>query len=836
MRTLPLRLAPVEGESLPSYVARYAHTFGLQPGDVVRALGLDVGGGSVAAAGHYGVSLSREQLQRASTASGIATKSLEGMLLTRFAGRAFAGSSVTSPVALSSETQAHEVLTRSTRLCPRCLRKNGAWLLRWQLGWSVVCVRHRVMLQRYCPKCEGVPRIGTRARWPHDQTGELSDPSRCSHRRGSRLCRASLETSSSIPEADTALVSAQCRIDAVLDGQDQPVLAGEQLEPPAYLSNLRALSVLIRARSEQTRQPTGGAGRILDDPIAFAKTLPEAIRLADLTDHDALTAELRELAEQRYRKDGRTPRLRDLGEISPPLRDALLRAKSESSWASPSSQMGFDPHAHRRPDELDPNLDARHVPQLFWTFDYERELAELFDFDDFSDRMGRRFCSILLARMLTPLDWHAAVRYLDLPQRFVNATCNTMFVKLRQNGRFDELATRIKRLANEHARDLIDYKQRRTRLSGWAGIDPHTWLLLQPRARPATEHVDPPARRAHASVWLWCELTSGDQHAAPVSLPSPALHDHTIFVRRFIPPLRERLLLLGELLLNTPSHAHETLPARLAAVLHERGYLAPNYYLDRVEPLIAERILAHTSAHTGVDITTLASPPCVSHQPPGVRHARILAAALLRKTALASWPAIASTLGGSTSSLSEEYRAYSATLERSPSLAAELDQLESVVEAWQTRNPATPTTPHRQRMRDTALAIKARATELFTRSHGTDLARRTSILACRLHTDLTWDTIAAIHHVPAAQPAFSQATITRRRRTDPDFNHRYRQLLDHARQTRRQAGFARADLTRGLARGEVIAAGVASDSTGSPPHARSGSPQRAARDYPEAAA
>ena len=40
---MPLRLAPVEGESLPGYVARFSHTYGLPPGDVIIALGLTDG-------------------------------------------------------------------------------------------------------------------------------------------------------------------------------------------------------------------------------------------------------------------------------------------------------------------------------------------------------------------------------------------------------------------------------------------------------------------------------------------------------------------------------------------------------------------------------------------------------------------------------------------------------------------------------------------------------------------------------------------------------------------------------------------------------------------------
>ena len=58
MRTLPLRLAPIEGESLPGYVARYSHTYQFPPGDVLRALGLDGGSGTALAAGRYGAWLS----------------------------------------------------------------------------------------------------------------------------------------------------------------------------------------------------------------------------------------------------------------------------------------------------------------------------------------------------------------------------------------------------------------------------------------------------------------------------------------------------------------------------------------------------------------------------------------------------------------------------------------------------------------------------------------------------------------------------------------------------------------------------------------------------------
>ncbi len=104
--------------------------------------------------------------------------------------------------------------------------------------------------------------------------------------------------------------------------------------------------------------------------------------------------------------------------------------------------------------------------------DPERGLRELLDVDDLTHGLGRRICSVLLARMLRPLDWDAAARYLDLPGPFTNDAYNLTFAKLRSTDQFIELANRVKRIANRHARrGLIDYKQRRASLPERKEID-----------------------------------------------------------------------------------------------------------------------------------------------------------------------------------------------------------------------------------------------------------------------------------------------------------------------------------------------------------------------------
>ena len=101
-------------------------------------------------------------------------------------------------------------------------------------------------------------------------------------------------------------------------------------------------------------------------------------------------------------------------------------------------------------------------------------------------------------------------------------------------------------------------------------------------------------------------------------------------------------------------------------------------------------------------------------------------------------------------------------------------------------------------MRAVATAIKARAVELVTPPPTADQALRISMVACREHTDLTWDDIAHIRNVPAYATWFKPPSQPLPRR--PDFDQRYQRLLESAHELRREAGFANAHLKRGLAR------------------------------------
>ena len=275
---------------------------------------------------------------------------------------------------------------------------------------------------------------------------------------GRELCRTHL-ADVKVPIVGVEAVTAQRRIDGLLDGDPCPRLAGEQLELPVYLRCLQVLCKLIYDTSTPSSPPRR---RLSDDPGTLAAVLPGALELADLSDRGSLVDAVRELAERRHHHDGSTIRVGQRGHMPDTMRDALRHALSEAVWSPPLTRIGLHPRAHRRPTDLDPRLQPRHVPQLLWADDYQHQIAELFDFDDFTHWHAGRICSLLLARMLTPLDWDAAVRYLDYPETFINKGYNTTTVKVRKIGRFDELVHRVKRIANHHAEhELIDYKHRR---------------------------------------------------------------------------------------------------------------------------------------------------------------------------------------------------------------------------------------------------------------------------------------------------------------------------------------------------------------------------------------
>ena len=165
-------------------------------------------------------------------------------------------------------------------------------------------------------------------------------------------------------------------------------------------------------------------------------------------------------------------------------------------------------------------------------------------------------------------------------------------------------------------------------------------------------------------------------------------------------------MLLGEILLATPPDAMDTVANRFAVARYRQGALPKSYRLPHINPLTQQRILAHASTHTGIDIATITAPACGVPRPPAVANARLLTAALLHEVALAPAPVIASIVKAAAGRLGDNTRAYRATIAKSPALAADFKQLTRQIEDLSKPAPTPPTLPHHQRMLGIASAIR----------------------------------------------------------------------------------------------------------------------------------
>ena len=112
------------------------------------------------------------------------------MLLARYAGRAFEGTDLDRHARRAA--QAHEVLIRSSKFCPHCLRE------RRRLA-AALAARVERDLHAHGVLLAALPRVRDRAEGcfaqPLDQrppAGGCSDPTRCTRRLGRELCRTHL--------------------------------------------------------------------------------------------------------------------------------------------------------------------------------------------------------------------------------------------------------------------------------------------------------------------------------------------------------------------------------------------------------------------------------------------------------------------------------------------------------------------------------------------------------------------------------------------------------------------------------------------------------------------
>ena len=155
LRTFPLRIAPVDGEALDSWLEALSARMQVTWGDLLVGVGLPVERSRSYTSGWL-VELTDLQARSISAVTGTDVATLQAMTLHHI-NRALLQGSTLAPESLESMLW---LRGRRSRFCPRCLADiEGRWKLVWRLRWSFVCMRHQCLLADGCPACQSLQRV-----------------------------------------------------------------------------------------------------------------------------------------------------------------------------------------------------------------------------------------------------------------------------------------------------------------------------------------------------------------------------------------------------------------------------------------------------------------------------------------------------------------------------------------------------------------------------------------------------------------------------------------------------------------------------------------------------
>lgn len=193
-RVLPLRVAPLPGESLDSWLEALGRRSGLSLPALMDILRLP----RVLTTRLLVTGLEPDVLRNLEHVTGLPEGRLDALVLDPY----FPWGPQRQP---------------RCRFCPKCLKeRDGRWLLRWWLPWVFACTTHQVLLHDLCPRCHTAPRR-------HLPRGNhLHPPATCLRRiRGGPVCGTDLTTAPpTVLPVGHALLQAQRWIDDLLDRDD----------------------------------------------------------------------------------------------------------------------------------------------------------------------------------------------------------------------------------------------------------------------------------------------------------------------------------------------------------------------------------------------------------------------------------------------------------------------------------------------------------------------------------------------------------------------------------------------------------------------------------------
>lgn len=529
VRTLPVRVDPLDDESLDSWLEAYARRTQATWGDLVAAVGIDRGGPTDRRSTVH-LSLTPEQIASTSYATGIAPPVLRALTLD-------------SLVPLCGEGALPQALQLpGSRFCPLCLdERDGRWRLWWRLRWAFACPTHSCLLVDACPRCQRLQRIEP---LPRDI---VPDPALCTRRNSSAGGRNPQRCPTRL--ADTAVIDL---------GADHPALTHQHAilnvlrigtatvgiyskSPVSTVQFLRDLAAVgdraLRYASQsdlRDRIPDGlGSGpswvgarqapsRRSPPPRTLTRTSTAAtvaaaacIAMPVLSDSDVNSA-----AQQMHwlissmRSRGVAVSASNIGwgrEVSRALIGAQLAAIAP--FLGPVDQLRYR-CSSASPRRVSTTLDVSHsVPALLWPRWALQFTCPGVGFDQLRSALS---VALLIVGSRVPIAQACARLGAVTDVRAVSRVLQALCGRPEWNSRAASLAGLAAQLLSEPG--LINYRRRRELCSADLLPDARWREICRDTATPVGRAVKARLHRC----WLHQRLTGSPGRASPHAVPGPA--------------------------------------------------------------------------------------------------------------------------------------------------------------------------------------------------------------------------------------------------------------------------------------------------------------------------
>ncbi|WP_151478225.1 TniQ family protein [Streptomyces albicerus] len=280
VRSLPIRIAPVPGEALDSWLETMAHCMRTYLRDLSPALGLLPRRGNGTDLAHTArnktVLLHPAEAEAIAAATGLEVDQVHRMTLKHYDQKAL----LISPEDRHVNLHAVWGRRRGSRFCPQCLSESGGrWQLSWRLGWSFACLAHNRLLADECPDCGRPQRMRQHSAYGVPVPGLCVNTNQSS---GKQIrCRGDL-TRADTPTwpAGASVLAAQRLLDrSIAEGRANFGIYAEDPPPTVVaLADVRAVAARFLSVASRNIDVLKESGVLAGIPAQLLEDLPESDR------------------------------------------------------------------------------------------------------------------------------------------------------------------------------------------------------------------------------------------------------------------------------------------------------------------------------------------------------------------------------------------------------------------------------------------------------------------------------------------------------------------------------------------------------------------------------